>query len=134
MRLGWLRYHEGQHPEALEHFLAVANGVGRGPEQSMALIDAAYCYGARKQHAESERLLRLVLEQPDVVWVKVGEMSAWAPMSGSPHQFWAGRTSALARQWLSRIDELEHMEDHNHDGGRERGVEDPEKTSPENGR
>lgn len=134
LRLGWLRYHEGQHPEALEHFLAVANGVGRGPEQSMALIDAAYCYGARKQHAESERLLRLVLEQPDVVWVKVGEMSAWAPMSGSPHQFWAGRTSALARQWLSRIDELEHMEDHNHDGGRERGVEDPEKTSPENGR
>ena len=72
----------------------------------MAIIDAAYCYDAQKQYAESERLLRLLLDQPDVVWTRAGEWWAWAPNCGSAHQFWAASTSSLVRPWLARIDKL----------------------------
>ena len=83
LRMGWIRYLEGQHAQARQNYLAVANSMGPGPEQSMALIDAAYCYDAQNQYAESERLLRLLLEQPDVVWVRAGEWWAWSPNCGS---------------------------------------------------
>ncbi len=130
LRIGGLLYREGHYSEALEHFLAVANGMGPGPEQSLALIHAAYCYSARKQHTESERLLRLVLEQPDVVWVSSGESSAWAPMAGSTHQFWYGSTANVARMLLSQINQLERTEDPNHNGDQGRGGEDRQDAAP----
>ena len=134
LRIGGLLYNEGKYSEALEHCLAVANGMGPGPEQSMALIHAAYCYGARKQHAESERLLRLVLDQPNVVWKTVGELTAWAPMFGSTHRFWYGPTSSVARTLLSQIDQLEETDSQQHDGGQERGAADQQKTGPKTNR
>jgi TolB-like protein len=105
LRLGEIRYQQGDFDAALTNFQNVSEAIAQGPERLMGIAGMAQCHLAAKRIDDAKRLYRLLTESDDVCWplFDAHDGHAWQPIDRKGHWTTTSRRLGFAR--LRSMDE-----------------------------